>query len=120
METFYDRYNFPDGGEKRKDCWKKHLAKHLDFDSLKNKTVLDVGCGTGTMSKILYGAGADIYAIDLSRKSIESVNKAYPEIKAKVGDALHLDFPDNHFDIVISIGVLHHTPDTHKGFEECV
>lgn len=120
VKNFYNRYNYPDGFEKRKQYWKRHLSKHLDFKKLKGKKILDVGGGRGTISKVLFDAGADVYAIDLSRTSVNYVKKNYPEIKAKVGNALNIDFPDNYFDIVLSIGVLHHTPDTYKGFKECV
>lgn len=99
---------------------KNHLSKHLDFSKLKGKKILDVGCGQGTISKILSEAGANVYGIDLSETSINYVKKNYPEIKVKVGNALKIDFPNNYFDIVVCIGVLHHTPDTRKGFEECV
>ena len=51
-QTFYDEYNYPDGGIKRKNYWKRHLSKHIDFSKIKGKKVLDVGCGTGTISKI--------------------------------------------------------------------
>ncbi len=36
----------------------------------------------------------------------------------KVGDAEHLEFPDNFFDYVYSNGVIHHTPNTQKAVEE--
>lgn len=119
-ETFYDKYNYPDGGSKRKEYWKFHLSKHINLKELRGKKVLDVGCGTGTISKVLSDLGTDVYAIDYSAKSIEHVNKTYPEIKAKHGNALNIQYPDNFFDIVISIGVLHHTPDTYQGFQECI
>tara|TARA_Y100000310_G_C20629994_1_gene788120 strand:- start:967 stop:1701 length:735 start_codon:yes stop_codon:yes gene_type:complete len=120
VKDFYNHYNYPDGYKKRKVYWKEHLSKHIDFNDLKGKKILDVGCGQGTISKVLYDAGADVYSIDLSKTSVNQVKKNYPEIKAKVGNALDLDFPDNFFDIVLSIGVLHHTPDPYKGFKECV
>ena len=120
QKTFYDIYNYPDGFEKRKEFWKKQLNWHTDLSKLKDKKVLDVGCGTGTFSKILHDYGADVHAIDLSKESINRVNKNYPEIKAEVGDALELKFPDNCFDAVMSIGVLHHTNNSYKGLQECI
>jgi ubiquinone/menaquinone biosynthesis C-methylase UbiE len=37
----------------------------------------------------------------------------------EIGDAENLRFDDNTFNLVYSWGVLHHTPDTEKGFSEC-
>ena len=38
--TFYDVYNYPDGSDKRKDYWRFHLGKHMDFSKLKGKNPL--------------------------------------------------------------------------------
>lgn len=120
QQTFYDLYNYPDGNKGRKQYWKKCLSKFINLSSLKGKKVLDVGCGTGTFSSIMQESAADTYAIDLSRKSIKYVNQTYPKINASTGDALDLPYADNEFDVVLSMGVLHHTENTKKGFRECI
>lgn len=38
----------------------------------------------------------------------------------EVADAEALPFPDNHFDLVYSYGVVHHTPDTYRALQEIV
>ena len=63
--------------------------------------------------------GADVYAIDQSMASVKKLKVRYPKIKAQVGDALNIPFEDNKFDLTLSMGVLHHTPDCYKGFKEC-
>jgi len=86
----------------------------LNPELVKGKLVLDAGVGTGRHSEILADWGAQVVGIDLST----SVDVAYENLKrfenavvlqANIGD---LPFKPNSFDIISSIGVLHHTPDT--------
>ncbi len=55
---------------------------------------------------------------DMVEAAIENVRKngLQDRIKVEWGDALALDFPDNSFDAVISITVLHHVP----GYEKAI
>jgi len=117
--TFYDAHPFVDNRGKQR-LYKKKISKFINFNSLKGKKILDVGCGTGSVSNIMHSCGANVYAIDKSETSIKIVKKNYPMIKAKVGDALDIKFKENTFDYVISLGVLHHTGNTYRGFKECV
>lgn len=117
-KTFYDQYSYPDGLEGRKIFWKNRITKYFG-SCLKGKKLLDVGCGTGTFSKIFLDLGANVHAIDLSQKSVQEVIKNYPKVNAKTGSALDLPYKDKSFDIVTSLGVLHHTGNTEKGFKEC-
>jgi len=118
-KNFYDKHNYPDGSDGRYEYFIEKLSKYINLKNLKGKKVLDVGCGTGTISNILYEFGADVYAFDQSINSVNSVKKNYPNIKVKQGDALNNPFKDDEFDLVVSIGVLHHTPNCYKGFQEC-
>lgn len=72
--------------------------------------VLDLGCGNGRLSEIFQGKKIDYYGVDFSEKLIEIAKKRYPQLKFQVADALNLPFPDNFFDKVYSIAVLHHIP----------
>jgi len=91
----------------------------------------EVGCGQGTDALELcrhLTAGSRYRAIDYSPESIATSNRTLqtetgdfpvatiPEFS--VGNALQLKFPDNHFDLVYSMGVLHHTPDPVLAVEE--
>lgn len=44
--------------------------------SFTNKTILDVGCGAGTISLYLANQGANILGVDISRKAIDSCKKS--------------------------------------------
>lgn len=86
----------------------------LTPEEVKGKLFLDAGCGTGRVMEILVDWGAYVVGADLS----ESVDIAHHHMarydkavvmQADIGD---LPFRPEAFDMVISTGVLHHTPDT--------
>ena len=72
--------------------------------------VLDLGCGNGRFFEILKDKGIDYIGVDFSEKLIEIAKKRFPEAKFLVADALNLPFPNNFFDKVYAIAVLHHIP----------
>ena len=70
--------------------------------------VLDLGCGNGLFFQFL--KDIDYIGVDFSEKLIKIARKKYPKIKFQVADALNLPFPNNYFDKIYSIAVLHHIP----------
>jgi SAM-dependent methyltransferase len=77
-------------------------------------TVLDAGCGTGRWSKVLSEKVKCIEAIDPSNavhaaKAFLKLNKNVRVTQASIDT---IPFEDNSFDLVMSIGVLHHIPNT--------
>lgn len=88
----------------------------------KKTNVLDVGCGTGRWSKYLADKVGTISLVDPS-KAIYVADKLLSQnenIQLAKAYANALPFSDNQFDLVMSIGVLHHIPDTLSGMKECV
>jgi len=89
----------------------------------KGKKVLDYCCGNGDHSIFLAQHGADAVGIDISPVSIENCKvRAEKEGVSEhadfyVMDAEATEFPDNTFDVVTCLGVLHHL-DTDKAFRE--
>lgn len=73
-----------------------------------NAKILDVGCGKGFMMKDFKDAlpDAEIYGIDISEYCYEN---AMVEVKdnIKIGSCDDLPYPDNYFDLVISIATIH-------------
>jgi len=72
--------------------------------------VLDLGCGNGRLSAIFSAQDIDYVGVDFSKNLIKIAKKLHPELRFQQADALALPFPDNYFDKVISIAVLHHIP----------
>lgn len=70
--------------------------------------ILDVGCGKGFFlyDFLKTSPDSDLYGIDISEYAIKN---AKPEIQEKItlGNATKLPWPDNFFDLVISINTLH-------------
>lgn len=96
-----------------------HLARLKPGES-----VLDVGCGTGTLAiaaKRHVGATGTVHGIDASPEMIaradKKARKAGVEVVFKNGAAQALPFPDAHFDAVLSTLMLHHLP--RKARQEC-
>jgi SAM-dependent methyltransferase len=72
--------------------------------------ILDAGCGLGEYVAYLSEKGFDVIGLDNSVVALEAVRKYWlDKYKFMHGDILNLkDFPDNHFDLYLSLGVLEH------------
>ena len=68
--------------------------------------ILDIAAGTGSSTRPLVDAGADVIALDFSAGMIEIGRKRNKDIKFVQGDALNLPFEENTFDVTtISFGL---------------
>ena len=72
--------------------------------------MLDLGCGNGRLIQIFKEMKIDYVGVDSSEKLIEIAEKKHPEDKFQAADGLSLPFPNDYFDKVYSIAVLHHIP----------
>ena len=97
------------------------LERRLDLslEKVRDKTVLDIGCGTGANGAVMAEWGArEVFCVDLS----SAVEAAYANtrhlnnVHVIQADLFKLPFRHESFDILYSMGVLHHTPDTAKAF----
>jgi len=80
--------------------------------------VIDVGCGPGRASLFLYKKGIDLTSFDLSLGSIRLSRRRAPHQAYVCGTNLNLPIRNERFDVVVSDGVIHHTPDARKSFSE--
>ena len=90
----------------------------LRVGDLRGKMVLDAGCGGGRYCRVAGEAGAQVLGIDLSDAvdHARSLTGHLPHVTIVQGDLLQPPVRPGTFDIVYSIGVLHHTPDTLRAF----
>jgi len=74
-----------------------------------NARFLDYGCGEGSVALRLWESGArEVYGIDISEGMIMRARARLPQVDFRVMNAEALDFPDEFFDLVAGIAVLHH------------
>lgn len=84
----------------------------------RGKLVLDAGCGNGRYAKLVNDWGARVVAVDIS-SAVEIAQKnvgARPGVTIVQADLFKLPFRTETFDVVYSVGVLHHTPDAKGAF----
>jgi SAM-dependent methyltransferase len=86
-----------------------HIADRIAGEH--TDSVLDWGCGFGQVSHLLRERGVHVESFDYREGERPHVIQleAFPEITAHVsGDPVELPFPDDHFQAVLSCGVLEH------------
>jgi SAM-dependent methyltransferase len=74
---------------------------------------LEIGCGIGSFSRLLATRSNRVTAIDLSPGMIEiakNLSESHTNIDFQVADVLETEFPDEHFDAIVSIAAFHHLP----------
>ena len=70
-------------------------------------SVLDVGCGHGLVHRHL-GSFGRLEGVDASAAMVERARRENPGVAYREGDATALPVEDAAFDVVFSIGLLHH------------
>ena len=93
-------------------------ATGWDAAEMKNKWVLDAGCGSGRFAEVALSSGAHVVALDYST----AVDACWANLKhhsrlfVVQGDIYALPFAPESFDYVYSLGVLQHTPEVARAF----
>lgn len=110
--------------ETRKYFVEPHIQGFAQFERWKGKKALEIGCGIGTDSINFARAGADLTVIDVSEESLRICKKRFEvyglQARFYCGNAEELGsfLPANHYDLIYSFGVIHHTPHPEKVFTE--
>lgn len=88
----------------------------------KDHVVLDLGCGTGRWSKFLADKVKFIEAVDPSSAifSAAKLLNNMPNVRAVMSDIDNLPYHEESFDFAISLGVLHHIPNTRAALRKLV
>jgi ubiquinone/menaquinone biosynthesis C-methylase UbiE len=112
------------GYEQLMGRWSKKLAPlFIEFARVdKGERILDVGCGTGSLTFALAAAAdlTEIAAIDYSPVFVEDVIRRNTDsrIKVRQADACALPFEDSTFDRALALLVLHFVPEAGKAVAE--
>jgi 2-polyprenyl-3-methyl-5-hydroxy-6-metoxy-1,4-benzoquinol methylase len=106
-----------------REVWEKNFLDYMQphgpsfFNGLR---VLDAGTGSGRHARQAALYGATVAAIDLG-DSIDVARANVPESVLTVqADLEVMPFEPHSFDFVVSIGVLHHLPDTQQALDSLV
>jgi len=93
----------------------RHLAARLD--RAVGASLLDVGCGIGTLHDHLGRTFARICGVDVSEVSIDVAKTRHPEFEYRVMEGNEIPYSSAAFDVVTAINVLHHIkPDSWPNF----
>ena len=72
---------------------------------------LEIGCGTGTFTRLLAAQADHVTATDLSSEMIRIARQRstdYKNIEYSLGDVLDMDLASRQFDCIVMIATLHH------------
>jgi 2-polyprenyl-3-methyl-5-hydroxy-6-metoxy-1,4-benzoquinol methylase len=130
IRGFYEKFPFPGLRPIDQDglILIRRLRRHFEIRRKAGTTnrcrILDAGCGTGNTSISLAGqfAGADFVGVDLSGVSLAQAKQAGSEQHLSNLQFRRMNLMNplsalNPFDIILCLGVLHHTADMERGLK---
>src|SRR5262245_239418 len=108
---------FPEMRAEWESNFRDYMAPHTP-ESFRGKRVLDAGCGGGRQAYYAAEHGADVWAGDSGPavEPAEANNRSLDNVLVAQAYVHHLPFEPGSFDLVYSIGVLHHLPDPESAF----
>lgn len=80
-------------------------------------SVVDLGCGTGSLTALLAGAGYDVRGLDLSERMVAAARAKVAGVEFRQGDAARPPYPPGSFDVVLVRHVLWALPDPAAAIE---
>ena len=100
-----------------------YLFKHIPFQNMNGRKVLEIGLGYGTVSQKLAELGANYTGLDIAQGPVSMVNQRITQNHllgtAFCGNILEPQLPASSFDYVIAIGCLHHTGNLKLAIKQC-
>ena len=100
-----------------------YLFDHIPSQHLKDRDVLEIGLGYGTVSQRLAEAGAKYSGLDIAAGPVAMANHRLAQSglpgHATQGSILAPEFKPESFDTIVAIGCLHHTGNLQLAIDQC-
>lgn len=78
--------------------------------TLERRSVLDVGCGVGLMSRYVGEHFGELRGVDIAPGIVERAATHVPQGEFQLYDGKRIPFGEQTFDVVFTVCVLHHVP----------
>ncbi len=99
--------------------WSSYVSNTLNFlldylqrskQILGNEHILDIACGTGELERRLLNLHPDlnVIGVDISKKMLDMARLKLPNLEFVKASASSLPFPDQNFDIVVTVSAFHY------------
>ena len=120
LESFGTQWNRFDVVRDDEDRRVLEVKTGVTLDELSGLRVLDAGCGGGRYSRLAALAGARVVGADHSSavEKASEVCRDLPGVDFLQADLKRLPLEPGSFDLVFSIGVMHHDRETRAVFDE--
>jgi SAM-dependent methyltransferase len=82
---------------------------------------LNLGTGEGDYDPMIASHCRQLISCDINERDVRFAresNQNIPNVTYQVENALHLSFPDDHFDVIVSVDVMEHVGDPERMLEE--
>lgn len=120
-EEFFDDFS----KEYEKKAKNQYFTKNLKWiinsiDDFNNKTIIDIGCGTGNLLSIIDSLSnkCDLHGFDISSKMLDKSRKKVPNASFRQGNVNQLPYEDNTFDLLLNSASFHHYEDRKLALKE--
>jgi ubiquinone/menaquinone biosynthesis C-methylase UbiE len=94
------------------------FIRRLLMGSTRRLQVLEVGCGSGRITLVLYAMGLNVVGLDIDPVALAAFQRQSNSIPLIMADAIRLPFSDSTFDCLVAIQCLRHL-DCRSFLEEC-
>jgi SAM-dependent methyltransferase len=122
IAELYDEWHRPRiEGARPSSPW--HLLAAARLGDVAGLRVLEIGCGVGEFSHLLAARGARVIGADISPVAVKETGRqleGYEGTEAIVADICAVPFPDESFDLVVSLETIEHSSNPRMALAELV
>lgn len=121
LEDFFDKFSYEYDKNVKKSYFNKNLKWVLEeIGNDVPDSILDIGCGTGSLLKELSHMYpmAELNGLDISSEMLKRARLAAPSAKFVKSDVHELPYEDNSMDLVLCTASFHHYQNNEKVMSE--